>query len=84
MSGKHLRTLAAVFEDPVRSNILWKEVVSLLRHLGAKVESRGGSCVAFTLGEHTMTFHRPHPGKELKPYAVRDLRTFLIERGVEP
>jgi len=84
MSGKHRRTLAALFEDPVRSNILWSDVVSLLRHLGAKVRSRGGSSVAFTLRGHTMTFHRPHPGKELKPYAVRDLRAFLIERGVEP
>ena len=84
MSSKHRRTLAALFEDPVRSNILWKEVVSLMRHLGANVESRGGSSVAFTLREQTTTLHRPHPGKELKPYAVRDLRTFLIERGVEP
>lgn len=50
MSSKHRRTLAALFEDPVRSNILWNEVVSLMRHLGAKFNPRGGSCVAFTLG----------------------------------
>ena len=84
MSGKHRRTLAAVFEDPVRSNILWKEVKSLMRHLGAKIESRSGSRVGFTLKGKTVTLHRPHPGKEIKPYAVLLLRVFLKVIGVEP
>ena len=84
MSSKHRRTLAAVFEDPVRSNILWSEVVSLMRHLGAKVQSRAGSRVRFALGKRSTSIHRPHPGKELKPYAVRDLRVFLKKIGVEP
>jgi hypothetical protein len=84
MSRKHRRTVAAVFEDPVRSNILWKEVVSLMRHLGAKVESRSGSRVRFSLEKRTLSLHRPHPGKEIKPYAVLLLRAFLKEAGVEP
>jgi hypothetical protein len=84
MSAKHRRTLAAVFEDPVRSNILWNDLVGLVKNLGADVSERAGSRVAVTLGARTIVLHRPHPGKEARPYAVQDLRDFLIEAGVAP
>jgi hypothetical protein len=84
MSAKHDRTLAAVFEDPVRANILWRDVVAMLKNLGADVTEREGSRVAFTLGTRTLYLHRPHPGKELRPYMVSNVRDFLVEIGVTP
>ena len=84
MSAKHRRTFAALFEDPVRVNILWNDIVTLMKSLGADVTERAGSRVAFTLDGRTIVLHRPHPGKEVRPYAVEDLRDFLVEAGVTP
>jgi hypothetical protein len=84
MSSKHQRTLAAIFEDPVRANILWRDIVALLKNLGADVTERAGSRVAFTLAARTLVLHRPHPGKEARPYMVSDVRNFLIAAGVTP
>jgi HicA toxin of bacterial toxin-antitoxin, len=68
----------------VRSNILWNDVVALMKNLGSDVTERAGSRVAFTLGGRTIVLHRPHPGKETRPYGVNDLRDFLVEAGVTP
>ena len=39
MSHKHLHLLRTIFQDPVSGNIHWREVESLLHHLGAEVGS---------------------------------------------
>jgi hypothetical protein len=36
MTGKHQKTLRAIFADPVRSNINWTEIEALLMALGAE------------------------------------------------
>lgn len=84
MPSRHLRTLAEVFEDPVRANILWSDVEAMLRYLGATLNERSGSRVAFNLNGRCSVFHKPHPRKELSPAMVRDLRTFLAASGVTP
>ena len=33
LSSKHRRTLRAIFEDPVRSNVKWTDIEKLLRAL---------------------------------------------------
>ena len=43
MSNKHRHVLEAIFRDPVSSNIQWREVESLLTHLGATVEASHGA-----------------------------------------
>nr|WP_237720938.1 type II toxin-antitoxin system HicA family toxin [Pseudomonas fuscovaginae] len=43
-----------------------------------------GSRVRFELNDVVVTFHRPHPDKEAKPYQVRDARAFLEQVGVTP
>ena len=43
-----------------------------------------GSRVRFVKGEAVITFHRPHPGKEAKPYQVKDARNFLAALGFIP
>lgn len=40
MSHKHESLLRSIFEGPVSGNVHWREVESMLTHLGAKVEPR--------------------------------------------
>jgi len=37
----------------------------------------------FKKGNLRADFHRPHPGKEAKPYQVRTVREFLKQFGYE-
>ncbi|WP_202802460.1 type II toxin-antitoxin system HicA family toxin [Pseudomonas asplenii] len=57
---------------------------SLLIAVGANVIEGKGSRVRFELNDVVVTFHRPHPDKEAKPYQVRDARAFLEQVGVTP
>jgi hypothetical protein len=43
MKSKHKKTLQAIFEQPVRANILWTDVESLLEACGAEVSEGRGS-----------------------------------------
>ena len=43
MSHKHEQLLRTIFHDPVSCNIHWREVESLLNHLGAKIEQSTGA-----------------------------------------
>ena len=49
VSGKHDRTLRAIFADPVRANINWSDVESLLSNLGAEITEGAGSRVRIAL-----------------------------------
>ena len=37
MSHKHLHLLQTIYHDPISANIHWREIESLLTHLGATV-----------------------------------------------
>ena len=84
MNSKHRKTLAAIFEDPVPSNIPWAAVESLLLAAGARLVEGRGSRVRFEKDGEVATFHRPHPAKEAKRYQLRDARDFLERIGVRP
>lgn len=81
--GKHDDTLAAIFADPVRSNIPWSDIESMLRNLGAEISEGRGSRVRVFLAGVRAVFHRPHPQKETDKGAVRSVRRFLSEAGVK-
>lgn len=84
LSSKHARTLAAIFENPVRADIRWADIDTLLRALGAEIEQGSGSRVRITLNDRRMTFHEPHPQPTIVKDAVRSVRRFLLEAGVSP
>jgi len=84
MNSKQRKTLEAIFSLPTPKNLTWDALVSLLRALGCDMEKDGGSHFAFRRDNQKVDFHRPHPGKELKPYQVRDAKAFLIKIGVKP
>jgi hypothetical protein len=84
MSNKHEKTRNAIFENPVRSNIEWKDIDSLFIHLGAKISERTGSRVGVYLNGVVAIFHRPHPEKETDKGAVKSVRQFLTNARFGP
>ena len=76
--------MEAVFEEPVRANIAWKDIEALFLVLGAEVSEGSGSRVRVALHGVRAVFHRPHPQKETDKGAVKSVRRFLQEAGVTP
>lgn len=84
MSNKHDSQLKAIFHDPVSGNIHWREVESLLRHLGATIEPAHGARFHVTLNDMDCFLHHPHQGNVCDRNLVKYLREFLIRAGVSP
>ena len=84
LRSKHRKTLQAIFEQPVRANIPWSDIESLLVACGAELGEGSGSRVRVALRDVRAVFHRPHPQKETDRGTVMALRRFLTEAGVEP
>jgi HicA-like toxin of HicAB toxin-antitoxin system len=84
MTGRHRRTLDAVFADPVRANIAWSDVEALFVAVGATISAGRGSRMRVSLNGVDAVFHRPHPRRETDRGAVRSVRRFLREAGVTP
>ena len=62
MSHKHAHLLREIFHDPINTNIHWREIESLLKHLGADVEPLSGARIRVKLGHAEGSLHRPHHG----------------------
>jgi len=82
--NKHRRTLQAIFAEPTRANVNWKEVEAMLAAFGADISEGKGSRVRIVLNNVRAVFHRPHPRKETDKGALRSLRRFLTEAGFTP
>ncbi|MBI2312879.1 MAG: type II toxin-antitoxin system HicA family toxin [Betaproteobacteria bacterium] len=84
MSHKHENLIRAIFRDPVSSNIHWREVESLLRHLGAEVEPLSGARLRVRLNGQEGILHRPHHSNELDRQGVQHLREYLARARITP
>jgi hypothetical protein len=84
LNKNQLKTLEGIFADPVRANIDWHDVESVLSALGAVLTEGRGSRVRVALNGVRAVFHEPHPEKEISKGMVRSLRSFLIAAGVQP
>lgn len=84
LSAKHRMTLQAIFVDPVRSNIVWRDVEMLLAACGAEITEGNGSRVRIALNGIRAVFHRPHPQKETDKGAVKSVRRLLMEADIRP
>ncbi|MDQ2745735.1 MAG: type II toxin-antitoxin system HicA family toxin [Acidobacteriota bacterium] len=82
MNKKHSQTLRDIFENPVRSNILWNDVEKLLIGLGAELSEGRGSRIRIALNGVRAVFHRPHPRKETDKGAIVSMRRFLTEAEI--
>jgi hypothetical protein len=84
MNNRQRKTFEAVFAEPVRSNIAWADIESLLVAVGCRVIEGSGSRVRFECRGIIAAFHRPHPAKDAKRYQVRDAREYLMKLEVKP
>lgn len=80
--NRHRRTLLAILDEPVRSNIAWRDIEAMFVAFGAEITEGAGSRVRIALNGVRAVFHRPHPQKETDKGAVRSVRRFLFEAGV--
>lgn len=84
MKSKHHKTLQNIFDNPVRSNIVWSDIESMLQSCGAEITEGSGSRVRIALNNVRAVFHRPHPRKEADKGSIVSMRRFLKEGGVLP
>jgi len=84
VSHKHDNLLWAIFSDPISGNLHWREVESLLDHLGAEIEQLSGARLRVTLNGVEGILHRPHHGNTLDKSAVRHLREYLAHARCTP
>jgi HicA toxin of bacterial toxin-antitoxin, len=84
LSRKHKATLAAVFADPVRAGIVWRDIEALFVACNAEIGEGNGSRVRVALNGVRAVFHRPHPQKETDKGAVKSVRRFLTEAEIRP
>lgn len=84
MSNKHVSLLRAVFHDPVSNNIHWREIESLLHHLGATVSPTHGASFRVSLNGCEDNLHHPHQGNVCDRTVIKRLREFLARAGVTP
>ena len=82
--SKHDKTLAAIFAEPVRANVKWKDIEALLEAKGAEISEGAGSRVRVALDGVKAVFHPPHPQPDTDKGALKSVRRFLTEAGVTP
>ena len=83
LNKKQKRILKTIFENPIRSDVLWSDIENLLIALGAERSEGKGSRIRIYLNGIRAVFHRPHPRKETDKGALKSMRRFLTAAGVD-
>lgn len=84
MSHKHHTLLCTIFQDPLPANIHWREVESLLNHLGATIEPSHGARFKVSLNQASDFLHHPHHNSDCSRDLIKQVREFLTHAGVSP
>lgn len=84
MKRKHQKTLESIYKRPVSANIVWSDIESLFKGLGAEVTEHAGSRIAVVLFGEVRVFHRPHPSPSTDKGAVASIRKWLEFHEVKP
>lgn len=84
MSDKKMKSIfTKIVSGPIKP-MKWEDVKKLLLWLGAKLRQSDGSARVFIINKRPLTIHKPHPDNELKRYAVRQVRNYLIKHDIQP
>lgn len=59
----------------------WNDLVTLLTALGFTQKEGNGSRVKFVKQDVIINLHKPHPQKEIKLYALKQIRETLKAEG---
>jgi hypothetical protein len=84
MSRHHAQLIRTIFTDPPNHNLHWREIESLLKHVGASLESLSGARIRVTLNRMEDIVHRPHHSSTMTAQSIVHLRAFLARAGVTP
>ena len=84
MSRHHVNLLRSVFHDPPSGNVHWRDIESLLKHVGASLEPISGARIRIKLNRMEGVLHRPHHSNTLDASSLVHLRQFLARAGVTP
>ena len=85
MSTRHAKLLHSIFHDPPGHNVRWRDVESLLHHVGAAIEPLSGARVKVTKDHVEAILYRPHHhSNELDKPGLIHLRELLARAGVTP
>lgn len=82
MSHKHQVLLRTIFQDPVPLNIHWRELESLLSHLGATIEPSHGARFKVSIHQASCFLHHPHHNSDCSRDLVKQVREFLTHAGI--
>lgn len=82
--GHQLTLLRAIFQEPVSGNIHWREIESLLRHLGAAIDPVRGARFKVVLNHVEGVLHHPHQSGVCSKQDIKQLRDYLTQAGVSP
>ena len=77
MNNKHRKTLIAIFDNPLRSDVNWTDIEKLVVSLGGRLVERAGSRVGLDLNGVWALFHRSHPEKVPDKGALKSVRVFF-------
>lgn len=64
-----------------KRNFLWSDLVGVLKNLGFEQFEAEGSRVDFIKGDLVVNLHKPHPEKEVKTYALKQVKEKLKAWG---
>jgi hypothetical protein len=84
MSRHHANLIRSIFHDPPSGNIHWRDIESLLKHVGAELEPISGARIRIKLNRMEGVLHRPHHSNVLDASSLVHLREFLARAGVTP
>ena len=82
MGQKHKRVLSNILQEPVSGNIHWREVESLLHHLGASIETGHGARMRVVINGTEGMLTRPHHSGVCSKQEIRHLRDYLLSAGI--
>lgn len=84
MSHKHQVLLRTIFQDPLPTSVHWREVESLLSHLGATIEPSHGARFKVTINQASDFLHHPHHNSDCSRDLIKQVRLLLTHAGVSP
>ena len=82
LNNKHQSTFHEIFQNPIRADIDWNDIESLIGALGGEISEGSGSRVRIYLNGIRAVFHRPHPSRITDKGAIKSVRRFLMEAGI--
>lgn len=82
MSHKHAHLLRSIFTDPLPANVHWREVESLLSHLGADIQPTHGARFKILLNGVESILHHPHNSTTCSRTDIKALREILTHAGI--